>query len=92
MPKMYKFNRYLSHNATHFETRSRVAELIKHEENSLVFPPEDIEVLASFILRLIKDPDLSQQLVLSARYLVERDYSMDWYFGKYDVVQHFFTT
>lgn len=49
-----------------------IPDLICHEENGLLAPVGDVEVLAGHILRLLADPDLARRLSLAGRSNAER--------------------
>jgi glycosyltransferase involved in cell wall biosynthesis len=53
-----------------------VLDIITHEETGLLVPPGDPNALAAAVIRILKQPDFSQQLTLAAHKRVERAFSV----------------
>jgi glycosyltransferase involved in cell wall biosynthesis len=61
-------------------TRShREGDIIQHEHNGLLVPPEDPAALRAAILRLLGDDDLRRRLGQAARATVESGLNLDRY-------------
>lgn len=54
-----------------------LVDIIEHEKDGLLTPPDDPRLLAESILRLLKDPTLASSLAESLRKKVEREFSLD---------------
>ena len=52
-----------------------IADIISHEENGLLVPPDDSEAIASALARLHDDPQLRMRLVVGGRARVEGPFS-----------------
>jgi glycosyltransferase involved in cell wall biosynthesis len=52
-------------------------ELIEHEKNGLLIPPDNEQALANAITRLIEDAPLKNKLALAARQKAEGEYSWE---------------
>lgn len=55
----------------------QIAELIQHEKNGLLCPPEDIEKVLSTLASVIQNPTLRQRIGGQARKTIERHHSWD---------------
>jgi len=55
--------------------KGQIKDVIRDEENGLLYPPGDAYVMAKKILRLRQDPDLRSRLGQAARITVLRDYT-----------------
>ncbi|MGM0491840.1 MAG: glycosyltransferase family 4 protein [Armatimonadota bacterium] len=53
------------------------AELMRHDENALVFEPGDAEECARLVKMLLNDEELFMRLRRNAREMVERDFSLE---------------
>lgn len=63
-----------------------VQELIRHNEDGWLVPPEDPEQMADGILRILKDPGLGGRLSLSGRQRVFREYGVEAMVAGYDCI------
>ena len=54
----------------------QVAELVRHNVNGLLIPPNDVAALCAAIERLVTDPALCSQLGEAGRRLVEEQFSL----------------
>ena len=54
-----------------------IREVLTHEHNALLVPPEDSHALASAVARLLAEPDTAQRLGMEARRLVMERYSWE---------------
>lgn len=54
-----------------------LVDIIEHEKDGLLAPPDDPRVLAEAILRLLKEPDLAARVSDSLRLKVEREFNLD---------------
>ena len=50
-------------------------EIIDHEENGLIVPPEDVDALAQALVQLLSDSELQRQWGAAARHKVESHYT-----------------
>jgi glycosyltransferase involved in cell wall biosynthesis len=53
------------------------AELLRHEANALVFPPEDATACAGHVRRLAEEPDLRSRMQREARRTVEESFDLE---------------
>lgn len=54
-----------------------IREILSDNETGILVEPENIEVLAGAITEVLKNPELSQRMVVNARKKVEKSYSWD---------------
>ncbi len=59
-----------------------LVDIIEHEKDGLLVPPDDPRLLAEAILRLLKDPALAGSLAATFRAKVTREYNLDRMFEK----------
>jgi glycosyltransferase involved in cell wall biosynthesis len=52
-------------------------EILKHEENALVFPAADAEACAAAVMRIIESPALREKLRRNGRRTVEQNFKLD---------------
>lgn len=71
--------------AVSFDIESGPREIIRHEVDGLLIPPEDVGVLASAMQRLMNDAELRQQLAAHAAKVTER-FSPERFFQQWDAV------
>jgi glycogen synthase len=60
------------------------AEILRHGENALIFPPEDAGACAALVLRLIDQPELCEQLRWNGRRTVEERFRIETMIDKID--------
>jgi len=60
------------------------AEILRHGENALTFPPEDADACAAHLLRLIDQPQLCEQLRWNGRRTVEERFRIETMIDKID--------
>ena len=65
-----------------------LVDIIEHEKDGLLTPPDDPRILADAVLRLLKEPDLAASFARSLRQKVERDFSLDDMFERTLKVYH----
>jgi len=53
-----------------------IIEVVQHESNGFLVPPDDPSALAAAVIRLSADPDLRRTLGRGARYTVEQQFSV----------------
>jgi GalNAc-alpha-(1->4)-GalNAc-alpha-(1->3)-diNAcBac-PP-undecaprenol alpha-1,4-N-acetyl-D-galactosaminyltransferase len=71
--------------AISFDCPSGPADIIRHEVDGLLVPPEDVPALSAAIRRLLGDEQLRSRLGTEARSVVER-FSSERYFAAWDEV------
>ncbi len=59
-----------------------LVDIIEHEKDGLLVPPDDPRILAEAVLRLLKEPELAKQLSLSLRAKVEKEFGLELMFEK----------
>jgi glycosyltransferase involved in cell wall biosynthesis len=62
---------------------SGALDVVQHGQNGLLVPPRAPEQMAAAIVRLLREPGLSEQLGRAARQTVEERYSWDVVGGSY---------
>lgn len=58
-------------------------EMIKHRENGLIFPTDNVFALSSALIELLEDGELHKKLSLGARRSFEKDFSVDVMANRY---------
>ena len=59
-----------------------LVDIIDHEQNGLLVPPDDPRILAEAVQRLLKEPEFAKQLALSLRAKVEKEFNLPLMFEK----------
>jgi glycosyltransferase involved in cell wall biosynthesis len=54
-----------------------VSEVIEHNTNGLLVPPDDREAISDAVLRLLENPDVAQRLGNAAHQTIMKHYSLD---------------
>ena len=57
-------------------------DIIENEKDGLLVPPDDPASLAEAVIRLLKDPEFAQQLMVSLRKKVEKEFNLELMFQK----------
>jgi heptosyltransferase-2 len=57
-------------------------DILQHEKDGLLVPPDDPRILAEAVLRLLKDPELAKRMAASLRRKVEAEFSLEDMFAK----------
>jgi glycosyltransferase involved in cell wall biosynthesis len=67
---------------------SGTVDVIDHEKDGILIPPEDPEALANAMEFIIKNPEKSYQLGKSARRKVVEEFSLDEIANRYSELYH----